>query len=96
MKPFYPGISRESALKELNSFITELDAGWERDGLDWAPALLTLLRAISAEASKEAPDSQRLEDFRTEVHQYFAKHKFLKGICFALELVDAICGHTNT
>ncbi len=96
MKPFYPGIGREDALRELNAFIAELDAGWERDRLYWAPALLALLRSLSAEASKEVPDSERLQELRMQIQRYFEVHRCLKGICFVLEWVAVIAGHENS
>jgi len=85
-------LTREEALKHLGSFITEHDAGWERDGLDWAPALLEILREFSRQASKQAPDAQHLEILRSQVYGYFGRQKFLKDISFVLEYLDAICG----
>lgn len=72
--------------------MAELDATWERDGLDWSPELLKMLREFSAEASMETPDTQRLQKLHGDIHAYFKRFKFLKGICFALGWVDMIYG----
>lgn len=77
-------------MKELGSFIEELDAKWERDGLDWAPELLKMLREFTAEASKPSSGAHRLESLHAEIHAYFKKYKFLKGICFVLGWVDML------
>lgn len=88
-----PKLTREEALKDLNSLIVELDAGWERDGLDWAPALLIMLRDFCREAAAEIPDQDRLAALREQVHAYFKEHRFLKGIPFVLWDIDIICKH---
>jgi len=91
----YPNINRETALKELDVFIAELDAGWEHDKLDWAPSLLVLLRQMRAEASKDGPEPQRIAELRTAIHQWFAKYKWSKGLCHILELVNIISGDSS-
>jgi hypothetical protein len=88
-----PKLTREEALKDLDSFIAELDAGWERDGLDWAPVLLSLLRDFSREAAAENPDKDRLALLHEQVHAYFKEHRFLKGIPNVLWDIDHICRH---
>jgi|SRR5437867_3961918 len=85
-----PKLTREEALKDLDSFIAELDAGWERDGLDWAPALLNMLRDFSREAAAENLDQERLAILHERVHAYFKKHRFLKGISSVLWDIDTI------
>ena len=93
----FPRLSREEALKELCSFIEELDAGWERDGLDWAPDLLKILRAFVDEASKSSTgNSPELERLRNEVHAYFERYKFLKGIYNVREWVEMIYESRDT
>jgi hypothetical protein len=87
----YPKLTREQALKELDSFISELDTGWERDGLDWAPALLSMLRDFSREAATEKPNRERLDILRSRVHAYFSEHRFLKGLPSVLWDIDIIC-----
>lgn len=85
-------LSRGEALRKLSSFLEELDANWERDGLDWDPDLLRILRAFVAEASKSsAGDRYRLEGLRIEVHAYFERYKSMKGISYVREWVDIFC-----
>jgi hypothetical protein len=86
-----PKLTREEALKDLDSFIAELGAEWEHDGLDWAPALLSMLRDFRREAAAQIPDEARLAVLREQVHAYFKEHRFLKGIPHVLWDVDTIC-----
>jgi hypothetical protein len=88
-------LTRGEALKGLDSFIAELDAGWQRDGLDWAPVLLGMLRDFSREAAAENRDQERLAVLHEQVHAYFKKHRFLKGIPNVLWDIDEICSHDN-
>lgn len=88
MRSHFPELSREDALKELASFVADLDK--DRDRLEWAPGLLTILQEFIAEASKQPLDSQRLEILQRDVHAYFERYKFLKGICFVREWVDMV------
>ena len=81
----------EEALKQLVCFIGELEAGWERDHLEWAPALLDILRGFTEEASKPRPDFQRLGVFRGQALAYFKSHRFLKGIDFVPRDIDIVC-----
>jgi hypothetical protein len=92
MRAHFPKLSREEALKELKSFLAEIDAGWERDGLDWAPEVLNILRPFVAEASNQLPDYYRLEVLREEVYAYFKRNKSMKGISFVLGWVDMVYG----
>ena len=85
-----PKLTREEALKELDAFIGELDAGWERDGLDWAPALLTMLRDFSREAAAANPDRERLGILHAHVHAYFKERRFLKGFPSVLWDIDIL------
>jgi hypothetical protein len=85
-----PKLTGEEALKELDSFIVELDSGWERDGLDWAPALLGLLRDFNREAAAENPDRERLGILHAQVHAFFKDRHFLKGLPSVLWDIDII------
>ncbi len=96
MRPAPVKLTREEALRQLDSFIAELDAGWERDRLDWAPALLEMLREFSREASKQDSDGRQLEVLEHRVHAYFTERRFLKGIEFVLRDIDAVCASHNT
>ena len=86
-----PKLTRAEALKDLDSFIAELDAGWERNGLDWAPSLLNLLRDFIREAAAENPEHERLAILHQQVHAYFKEHRYLKGIPNVLWDIDTIC-----
>ena len=84
-------LTREEALRQLDFFVAELDAGWERDRLDWAPALLEMLREFSREASKRDCDRRQLDVLRSRVFAYFKERRSLKGIEFVLQDIDAVC-----
>ncbi len=86
-----PKLTRGEALKDLDSFIAELDAGWQRDGLDWAPALLNLLRDFSRGAAAQNPDQERLSVLHAQVHAYFKERPFLKSLPSVLWDIDTIC-----
>ncbi len=92
MTSAFQKLSREEALKELESLIAEFDASWERDGLDWAPPLMDLFREIISEANKKEIDAERLRMLHDRVYAYFRKHRFLKGIGYSLGWIDTICG----
>src|SRR5260370_32836933 len=53
---FEPKVNRAEALKNLESFIRELEAGWQRDGLDCAPELLRILTKFNRDASIDTPN----------------------------------------
>ena len=77
--------TRDEALQDIDSFIAELDANWERDGLDWGHELLALLR--------EFRGASQVEQFalRERLHAFFAARKRpLKGISYLLSWVDDV------
>ena len=77
---------RDEALRDIDAFIVELDAGWQRDGLDWAPELLVWLREFRGTSKVE-----RLAVLRAQLHELFAKRKRrLKGISYLLSWVDDV------
>jgi hypothetical protein len=84
-------LNRAEALRNLESFTRELEASWQRDGLDWAPELLGILTRFNREASRGTPDRAQLDLLRNELRGFIANRKFLKGIANVLEYADAVC-----
>jgi hypothetical protein len=84
--------TRAEALRRLKSFADELKNGWERDGLDWAPELLSILMRFNEEASKDSPNRTQLELLHREMRDFIESRKFLKGIAHILDDANgAVC-----
>jgi hypothetical protein len=83
-------LSRSEALHKIDAFISDLDAGWERDGTAWGKGLLTILQQFRYAATCAAPDLQRLSQLRVELEQFMSGHKILKGFSPLLAWVDTI------
>ena len=77
-------LTRDEALREIETFIVELDAGWQKDGLDWAPELLIILREFCRVSQVE-----QLLALRTRLHHFLSVRR-LKGISFLLTWADAV------
>ena len=78
--------TRDEALQDIDSFIAELDADWQRDGLDWGQELLALLREF-----RGASQVEQLVASRERLHTFFAARKRqLKGISYLLSWVDDV------
>jgi hypothetical protein len=79
-------LTRDEAFREIDALVVELDAGWQRDGLDWAPELLSLLRDFRA-----ASEFERLTALRTQLREFFLRErKKVKGISFVLIWADFV------
>ena len=83
-------LTPERALQNLEAFARELDAGWKRDGLEWALDLLVLLRAFTTEARKKSPDRERLALALTAIREYLGRYRFLKGIDYVLVWAEVV------
>lgn len=78
--------TRDEALQDIDLFIVELDAGWQRDGLDWGPELLGLLREFRSASAVE-----QLVASRERLRQFFEPRKrHLKGISYLLSWADDV------
>jgi hypothetical protein len=85
-------LSREEAQQKLSAFIQELDNGWKRDGLEWGPELLALLREFDQAARRQETDGDELARCRERVVGFVGGRKPLKGgLGFLIKYVDAIC-----
>jgi hypothetical protein len=91
MRVSSPKLTRSEAQQRLSAFIGELDAGWERDKLDWGLELLVVLRAFDRAARREPPDLSELDSCRKQVLSFVGGKKPLKGLSFLITYVDAIC-----
>jgi hypothetical protein len=81
-----PFRTRDEALRDIEAFIAELEAGWQRDRLDWAPELILLLREF-----RSASQVEQLATLRTRLHEFFfIRKRQLKGISFLLRWVDDV------
>ena len=79
-------LTRDEALREIDAIVAEFDAGWQRDGLDWAPELLSLLREF-----RTASEFKRLLALRTQLREFFHRERRkVKGISFVLTWVDSV------
>ena len=68
--------TKDEAQQDIDSFIAELDANWQRDDLDWGQELLALLREF-----RGASQLEQLVASRERLHTFFAARKRkLKGI----------------
>jgi hypothetical protein len=78
--------TRDEALQDIDSFIAELDADWQRDGLNWEPELLGLLREF-----RGASQIEQLTASRKRLHEWFGtRQRELKGISYLLSWVDDV------
>ena len=78
--------TRAEALQDIDLFIVELDAGWQRDGLDWGPELLELLREF-----RSTSEVEELVASRERLRQFFEPREGqLKGISYLLSWVDDV------
>ena len=87
-------ITREEALRRMDALVAQLEAGWKRDGLEWALDVLVLLRGFTAEARKGKPDRERLLMLQSGIRESIGRYKFLKGIDFVLEWADTVTRET--
>jgi hypothetical protein len=77
-------LTREEALREIDSFIAELKTNWLHDHLDWALELLALLREF-----RNASDAKQLFTLRARLRDCLSTHE-LKGIDYLLSWADAV------
>ena len=84
-------LTRQEGQQKLSAFIEELDSGWERDGLEWGPELLALLREFDQAARRQEPDGDDLDRCRERVVDFVGGRRPLKGLGFLIKYVDAIC-----
>lgn len=86
MRPPFQKRTRDEALRDIDSFIAELDAGWQGDGLDWGQELLGLLREF-----RSASQGEQLVASRERLRSFFAaRERQLKGISYLLSWVDDV------
>jgi len=85
-------LTLEEAFKSLNSFISECEKVWERERLDWAPALLDMLRDFRQEAVSVKPERGRVNFLFGQVWFYFVANPSLKEIGWVLwDVVTIYC-----
>ena len=77
-------LTREEALREIDSFIAELKTNWLQDHTDWALELQALLREF-----RNTSEAGQLLALRKRLRDGLATHE-LKGIDYLLSWADAV------
>jgi hypothetical protein len=82
-------VSPDEALRRIDTFISELDAGWEREGTAWGSELLSLMREFRQAASGEPPDRQLVLEAQAKLKEFLSQPK-MKGLSPFLTYVDSV------